>query len=450
MSEPVDYANAHVAPLDGAVVLDQVRELICRYCVLPSQSALDGVVLWVAATHLVSGFEYAPRLVVRSAEKRSGKSRLLEVVDGLVYNPLRTVNASVAYVFRSLDADPPPTLLFDEADTIFGSKKVAENNEELRGLLNAGFQRGMTYGRVSGPNHEPTEFNTYAMAALAGIGRMPDTIEDRAVVVVMRRRKDSEKVKPFRGTRDRPALHSARDGLAQWADQVREPITGYEPADLGVEDRAADVWEPLIAVADMAGGHWPHTARTAAAEMVSAAEDDNDTTSPNMKLLADIRDVFAVTGLSFIKSQALCDQLRAVEESPWEDWELNPSKLGHRLKAYEIKTGHNPDKTERGYRRVDFLDAFDRYLPPRPQKPSEPVQAVHHSHDQREHSDTFPGTDMSATAEASEDSRRSTLAQAAPDGSGRVSGNHGYLPRTPGAKVGYWIGSGQPVTPDAA
>ncbi|NQE89905.1 DUF3631 domain-containing protein [Nocardia terpenica] len=450
MSEPVDYSNAQLAPLDGASILDEVRELICRYCVLPSRPALNGVVLWVAATHLVSGFEYAPRLVIRSAEKRSGKSRLLEVVDGLVHNPLRTVNASVAYVFRSLGIDPPPTLLFDEADTIFGSKKVAENNEELRGLLNAGFQRGMTYGRVSGPNHDPTEFNTYAMAALAGIGRMPDTIEDRAVVVVMRRRKDSEKVKPFRGTRDRPALHSVRDELAQWADQVRERITSYEPADLGVEDRAADVWEPLIAVADMAGGHWPRTARAAAAAMVSAAEDDNDTTSANVKLLADIRDIFAVTGLSFIKSQALCDRLHAIEESPWADWELNPSKLGHRLKEYEIKTRHNPDKTERGYRRVDFLDAFDRYLPALPHKASEPVQAVHQGDNQHEHPDNLSSADASTAPEVSQDQSRSTPMATPPDGSGRDSENLGYRPRTPGARIGYWIGSGEPLTPDAA
>jgi hypothetical protein len=148
------------------------------------------VVLWSALSHLLTEFDYAPRLVIRSAEKRSGKSRLLEVVDELDYSPLRAVNTSLAYVFRSLGKELPSTLLFDEADSIFGSKSVADKNEELRGLLNAGFQRGLPFGRAVGSDLTTQEFPEFAMAAPAGIARMPETTEDRAVVVVMKRRRD--------------------------------------------------------------------------------------------------------------------------------------------------------------------------------------------------------------------------------------------------------------------
>jgi hypothetical protein len=250
---------------DGERVLDRVRDAYAQYCILPSVHALIAVVLWTAATHLVAEFHFAPRLVVRSAEKRSGKTRLLEIAAELVPDkPLRMANATLAYVFRALDGNPPPTILFDEADTIFGTKKVAEQNEDLRALLNAGFQRGTPIGRTVGPQHVPTEFETFAFAALAGIGRMPDTIEDRAVVVAMRRRKPSEKVAPYRARRDAPDLQGLRAWTAEWAEQVRDTIRFHEPSNLGVEDRAADVWEPLVAVADMAGGHWPSTARAAA------------------------------------------------------------------------------------------------------------------------------------------------------------------------------------------
>lgn len=389
--------------IDGADLLDRIASAVSRYCILPSQHDLTGVVLWAACTHLTNAFEYAPRLVVRSAEKRSGKSRLIEVVDALVHKPLRAVNVSVSYIFRRLDLDEnPPTLLLDEADTIFGTKVRAEHNEDLRGLLNAGFQRGLTFGRTVGPNHTPTEFQTFAMAALAGIGQMPDTIEDRAVVVVMRRRKRTETVEPYRNRRDRPGLQVLADELAAWAASVVDAATGYEPPCLGVEDRAADVWEPLITVADMAGGRWPARAREAAAYMVSEAESDNGDASLNIRLLADLRDVFDKHGADFLASKEVCKMLCEIEESPWGQFDLTPSKLGHRLREYGIKTGHNSARTMRGYRRTDFFDAWERYLPDT--KPSEPVQSRPQADDQHEQWDAFGAPD---TFKASADSKAS-------------------------------------------
>ena len=419
LAEPLDHYD--LAPAGGAELLDQVAEAVQRYCILPSPQALHAIVLWVACTHMTPAFEYAPRLVARSAEKRSGKSRLLEVVDALVHKPLRAVNATVSYIFRSLDSDGmPPTLLLDEADTIFGTKVKAEQNEDLRGLLNAGFQRGLTFGRTVGPQHTPTEFQTFAMAALAGIGAMPDTIEDRAVVVVMRRRKKSETVAPYRTRRDRPYLEDLSDQLAEWAASVLPAATGYEPEHLGVEDRAADVWEPLVTVADMAGGRWPALAREAAAFMVSEAEEDNGEASLNMRLLADMRDVFDDEGTDFLASAKVCELLRGIEESPWGQFDLNPSRLGHRLREYGIKTGHNASKTMRGYRRADFLDAWERYVPGT--KASEPVHTRPQAADQHEPWDTFGTPDAfkaSVDSKASHDKPRSEGVRTASDTFGR-------------------------------
>lgn len=409
------------APAGGDELLDQVAAAVSRFCVLPSPHALTGVVLWIVYTHMSDAFEYAPRLVARSAEKRSGKSRLLEVIDALVHEPLRAVNATVSYIFRSLDRDGmPPTLLLDEADTIFGTKTKAEQNEDLRGLLNAGFQRGLTFGRTVGPNHTPTEFQTFAPAALAGIGTMPDTIEDRAVVVVMRRRKPSETVAPYRTRRDRPALEELADELAAWAATVVPAATGYEPPNLGVEDRAADVWEPLVTVADMAGGRWPALAREAAAFMVTEAEAESEDSSLNIRLLADIKTLFDDEGLRFIKSDELCRQLRAIEESPWGQFELTPSKLGHRLRDYGIKTGfEDAYKKARGYRLVDFLDAFERYLAP---KASDAVRSRLNGADLQEPSDTFKKSDTFKASEknkASEHNPRSEGVRTGSDAFGR-------------------------------
>ncbi len=165
----------------------------------------------------------APRLVITAPVKRAGKTRLLDVIEGLCFQPLITMNATVPAIFRSLTGDHPPTLIFDEVDTIFGSARVAEQNEDLRGLLNAGFQRGKPTLRCVGRQQTPTPFPTFAMVAMAGIGGIPDTIRDRAINVRMRRRKHGETVSPFRERRDRPALDAIRAELSAWLTTAELP-----------------------------------------------------------------------------------------------------------------------------------------------------------------------------------------------------------------------------------
>lgn len=377
-------------PADGAALLDRIHAALARYVVLPSPEAAVGVTLWIAATHAVTAWQHASRLAIGSPEKRCGKSRLLDVIEALCHAPLMTVNATVAAIMRSIPEDNPPTLLFDEADTLWGTKRAAEGNEDLRGLLNAGWQRGRTMLRCEGESNEPREFPTFAMAALAGIGRLPDTITDRSVQVVMRRRGPGETTAAFRQRRDVPPLHALRDEVADWLAGHVEELEAAEPEmPLGVEDRAADVWEPLLAVADLAGGSWPSRARAACrALVVQAAEDDADD-SDRLRLLADLREVLDLVRSDFITSADLVQRMRALPESPWADQELNPTSLSKLLREYRIK----PDRHRvgdaatgrrqvRGYRVTDFAEVFARYLPddsaPAPSEtPSHPSPPSH-------------------------------------------------------------------------
>ncbi|GHJ34624.1 hypothetical protein Sm713_02330 [Streptomyces sp. TS71-3] len=229
-------------PTAGSSLLDELRAQIAKFVILPSAEALDAVTLWVAATHLQPAWQHAPRLAVVGPAKRCGKSRLLDVLTETVHEPMLTINTTPAAVFRSITAEPP-TLLVDEADTIFGTPKQAEKNEEMRGLLNAGHQRNRYVTRVVGNDHTPHRFAAFAMAALAGIGELPDTIMDRSVVIRMRRRAEGEYVKPFRSRRDIPGLHALRDRIAAWARPLLDEAADLEP-EMPVEDRAADTWEP--------------------------------------------------------------------------------------------------------------------------------------------------------------------------------------------------------------
>ncbi|WP_232077557.1 hypothetical protein [Mycolicibacterium aichiense] len=124
--------------VDGSELLSELLDTLRRYVCFPDDNCAVAVALWVAATHAIDAWNAAPRLVLNSPQKRCGKSRALDVISGMCHQPLVTVNASVSAVFRSLYGDRPPTLIIDEADTIFGSKRSAENNEDLRACLTLG------------------------------------------------------------------------------------------------------------------------------------------------------------------------------------------------------------------------------------------------------------------------------------------------------------------------
>jgi len=354
----------------GTAVLDQLRAALTRYVILPSEEAAVAVVLWIAATHAQPAWAHAPRLVIRAPEKRCGKSRLLDVVEATCFRPLITVNASTAAIYRSID-DDPPTLLVDEADTIFGSTKSADANEDLRGLLNAGHQRNRPAIRWDNVNRQLERCPTFAMAALAGIGAMPDTIEDRAVVVHMRRRAPGETVAPYRHRRDRPTLRAIAEDLATWLRPALPALEAAEPA-MPVEDRAADTWEPLVTIADHAGGPWPDLARGAVVAL-TANPDDADTASLRTRLLLDCRTAFA--DQAAIATAHLLQCLNTDPEAPWS--EHGPSGLTGRrlavmLRDYGIHSANIrfPDGTQaKGYTRAEFTDAWRRYCPSEPATP---------------------------------------------------------------------------------
>lgn len=348
---------------DTAALLDDVLATLKRYVIFPSEHAAVATALWVAVTHTLAAFQSAPRLAISSPEKRCGKTRLLDVVSALSWKPLATVNATTAAIFRSIGDERPPTLVLDEADTIWGSKRQAEANEDLRALVNAGFQRGRPALRCVGPNQTPTEFQTFCAVALAGIGGLPDTITDRAVSFTLRRRMVDEKVSTFRERRDGPTLAALNQRLVTWSQSAVALLADAEP-DMPVEDRAADTWEPLIAVADLAGAEWAQRGRSACLVLTSAASEDDEDGNLGTLLLSDIRDIFERTGTTFMPAQALITNLAAIDESPWGEWDLSPRKLALRLKHFGIRPNRNTAGTARGYRREELDDAFARYLRP--------------------------------------------------------------------------------------
>lgn len=347
-------------------VLGLAYDFLGRFVSYPSEHAHVAHTLWIVHTHLMEAWESTPRIAFLSPEPGSGKTRALEISELLVPRPVEAVNVTPAYLFRKVgDPDGAPTILYDEIDTVFGPK--AKDNEEIRGLLNAGHRRGAVAGRcvVKGKVIETEEIPAYCAVALAGLGNLPDTLLSRAVVIRMRRRAPGERVDAYRRRVHEFDGHELRDTIAMWATDILKEVTAAWPEmPPGIEDRDADVWEPLLAIADAAGGGWPERARVAAVALV--AESKGSTPSLGVRLLADLRAVFGDS--ETMSTEDIISALCALDEAPWGDMygkPINSRGLATRLRQYDVqsKNVRIGEKVTKGYRRDDLHDPWNRYLP---------------------------------------------------------------------------------------
>jgi Protein of unknown function (DUF3631) len=352
---------------DGARLLFDVAAFLGRFIAYPAEEAQYAHTLWVAHTHMMDAWSTTPRIAFLSPEPGSGKTRALEISELLVPNAVETINMSPAYLFRRIAAEIGlPTLLIDEVDALFNGKSQAA--EEIRGLLNAGHRRGAMVGRcvIHGKTITTEETPAFCAVALAGLGWLPDTLMSRSIVIRMRRRAPKEIVEPFRHRDHRPEGEALQDRLAAWAATLIDDMAKARPAlPSGIEDRAADCWEPLVAIADAAGSHWPELARNAAVTLVAAAREANP--SLGIRLLEDSRTIFEAAREHELATERLLAQLHGLPESPWGNIRgrpLDDRGVAQRLRRYEIRPKVLKSVNQRGYRREDFEDAWLRYLAP--------------------------------------------------------------------------------------
>jgi hypothetical protein len=343
-------------------VLNEVVSFVSRYVVMTAEQA-DTFALWVEHSHCVDAFELSPYLAISSAEKRSGKTTVMKVLGLLAARPWRVVTPSEAVVYRKIDRDHP-TVLLDEYDTVFKDRDY----EPLRALLNAGNEPGTTVPRCGGANRDQLiDFEIYCAKALAGIGKLPDTIADRTIEIRLKRKKAGEEVERFRRRIAREAAEPVRQLLVTIAERHADALAEARPEiPEALDDRAADEWEPLLSIADAAGGDWPARARRAALALSGGDARDDD--SSGVDLLRDIRGIFDRREAERLTSSALCEDLHEIEESPWGEWygkPLTTRGMAKILARYEIepKPFRFGEQTLRGYERAWFEDQWSRLLP---------------------------------------------------------------------------------------
>lgn len=269
---------------------------------------------------------------------------------------MHNVNISTAVLFRVVE-QYAPTVLIDEGDTYLAG------NDELRGVLNGGHNRLSAFvWRNVGDDHEPRAFKVWSPKCIAMIGKLPDTLEDRALVVRLRRKQQGETVERFRADRVIDFLPLRRKA-ARWAADNAISLRHAEPVvPDGLNDRAQDNARHICAIADLAGGHWPETIRTAL--IGSAIQADDEPQSPGVLLLGSVAEVLAARRSDRIGSTELCEALCALEERPWAEWRggrpISPRGIAALLKPFGVKPAQ--DRIGSFYRPHDFSDAFDRYL----------------------------------------------------------------------------------------
>jgi uncharacterized protein DUF3631 len=346
-------------PVNGAALLDEISAMLRRY-VIADAPTLHAAALWIVQTWLIDHLTVSPIANITAPEMRCGKTVLLTVLGKLAYRAMQVANIAPAAIFRAIEAWSP-TLLVDEVDTFL------QEHEEARGILNSGFTRDSAFVmRCVGDDHMPAKYSTWGAKALCGIGKIANTLADRSIPLRLRRKTADERVENLR--RSNPEdWDYLRARIARFAADNGARIAALWPTQVdALGDRANDCWEPLFAIADFAGSHWPETARAAALTLHGI---EPDVPSTGAALLGDVREVFEVKHVDRLPSADLLTALVEEEEAPWATWNrgrpMSVKQLSARLADFGIRSQsiRLPNgKTPKGFHLAQFGDAFSRYL----------------------------------------------------------------------------------------
>lgn len=378
-----DGKPGEVKRVDGKALLDEIEQVLRSHVVLPEWAA-ETLALWCVHTYAFELRDVGTYIGIESPEKRCGKTTLLGVLRKLVNRPVMAANISSPAFFRVIE-EMRPTLLIDEADTFL------QGNDELKGILNAGYSRETAYvirvssveggGRkkmrsrkgihqlngVNGRTRNEEEsrlasFSCWCPKAMAAIGRLPDTLADRCVVIRMQRKVAGEKCERARQL-DTAELNRK---CARFVKDNKEAIANRRPElPTSLHDRAGDIWEPLLVLADLAGGDWPERARQAAVGLATGAQEN----CPIGALLFDLFLVFKISGAEKLFTRDVLQGLSCLENRPWHSMrrgtEMTEAWLAQRLRAYGIRpqTIRMGESVGRGYVAADFAEALKRYVP---------------------------------------------------------------------------------------
>jgi hypothetical protein len=361
----------HPEPVVVGDLLTEIEEAIKKHVVLNDHAAA-ALAVWVLHTYVYELRDTVAYVAIESPEKRCGKTTLLSVLAAMVHKPLIASNITVSALFRVIDT-LRPTLFIDEADTFLAG------NGTIRGIINSGntwrtaYVLRMAKSSKSRGKAEPLEpkaenadsafkkYNCWCPKVIAMIGQVPDTIADRSIVVMMSRKLITETRAPLSELN----TMNIRAKCARFAQDTAQTVSQFEKIrGEGLNDRAADTFDPLYVIARLAGNEWEQKLHVAATALSSSSH----TQSPRCELLLDILSIFVMTGSQKLFSRQLASTLRdgtgfqtlAMRYSSITEHQIRQLLRPYGIGPSTIRIGKEVNK---GYHRDDFRDALHRYVP---------------------------------------------------------------------------------------
>jgi len=345
--------------------LESCRAWIQRYAVVSDDQAII-MAAWLLHTYAPEAAETTPYIHITAPEKACGKSRLMDTLEALAANPRLSGGMTAAALVRCID-QMNPTIFLDEMDAQMNGDK--EYAEAIRGILNIGFKKGGRFAKCDGKNHDLREFNAYCPKCFAGIGKLPDTVSDRSIIIEMRRKLPDESVEPFRQKAVKVAAKTIKASLEAWAQLgASAALEHIQPEPLvELKDRQNDIAEPLLCIALLAGNGWPSRLSAALLKVFKTASGEDG--SNGVTLLGDIRAIFDERRADRIMSKVLAACLGEMEGRAWAEWSHGKPMTANNLARQLKKYGLGPEKirfsgeTQQGYYRAAFQEAWNRYCP---------------------------------------------------------------------------------------
>jgi len=359
-------------------LLESCRVWILRYAVVSDDQAII-MAAWLLHSYAPDAAETTPYIHITAPEKACGKSRLMDTLEALAANPRLSGGMTAAALVRCID-QMNPTIFLDEMDAQMNGDK--EYAEAIRGILNIGFKKGGRFAKCDGKNHDLREFNAYCPKCFAGIGKLPDTVSDRSIIIEMRRKLPDESVEPFRQRAVKVAAKPIRANLETWAKQgAVAALEHIQPAPLAeLKDRQNDIAEPLLCIALLAGRDWLPKLSAALLKVFKAASGEDG--SNGVTLLGDIRSIFEERNADRIMSKELAASLVEMEGRAWAEWSHGKPMTANNLARQLKKYGIGPEKirfsgeTQQGYHLAAFQEAWKRYCPQPVAQPEQTEQAA--------------------------------------------------------------------------
>ena len=344
-------------PVATRDLLTEITKQIRRYVVTRDDGAI-ATSLWTMFAWVHELAVHSPILVITSAEKDSGKTTLLGVLNYLTPRPYPTVEMTGPGLFHIVDY-ARPTLIVDEADKLF------HRRNDLLHVINSGWTRGTKITRIV--RGFPREFDPFCpkIIGLKGLF-LPDTLASRGIIVTLLPKTDAEKIANFAFSDD-AEFETLRRKLTRWSSDNASKLKVTQPAlPLGFNNRLAANWKLLFAIAELA--NCGEQARRAAVAITSSRR--RNQMSEGIRLLASLQKIFA--SHAALSSADIVRKLVADKDAEWCEYRGSASitqrQVALLLDAHDIHPGViHPTKgssaSARGYKAAQFVDVFARYLP---------------------------------------------------------------------------------------